>query len=65
MYDSNVPAHRWCCKHLEYLVRLDLLIGTLKEYAMPQEIADQAQLSDLFCSLFSHLWLVPSKVLLL
>ena len=30
IYDSNFPAHRWRCKHLKYLDRLDVLIETLK-----------------------------------
>ena len=29
IYNSNFPAHRWHCKHLKYLDRLDVLTETL------------------------------------
>ena len=32
IYDSNFPAHRWRCKHLKYLDRIDVLIETLIEF---------------------------------
>ena len=31
IYNSNFPAHRWRCKHLKYLDRLDVLTETLTE----------------------------------